>query len=479
MSEGIACLPGRWFRRASRLSSWSGLVCLLSRDARTGPSLSRPHANGTTPADSIGLHGATRPECPARIPGLLDPGDPGRRDRTGRRHVQLRQDLEVSTNNITIRGKGIDKTILSFKNQHMGSKGIEATGDNFVIEDLAVEDTRGNAIKVVGAKNVTFRHVRTSWTGEPKTSNGAYGVYPVSCENVLIDGCIVRGAADAGVYVGQSRTNRRQELPSVTRTWPASRSRTRSTPTCSTIIATNNSGGILVFDLPGLDLHNGGRVRVFHNKVPKNNHAEFRRPGFERLERRARHGHAAVGDGQRRNLRERNHRQQHGRPAGDQLHPHRQPDQRPESTIRIPSTPTSTTTTFPAAASIRAAATARCSRKSSGHARFPKSSTTACSIPRHVKDGKRQPDYGIRFERNGNVGFANIHFDELTPEKIAAGKDRHRSQHRRLHRQLSAAPRHPAPAARPRRPSSDTVGRRSIARPRKSSPNTGSSRGTA
>ncbi len=105
------------------------------------------------------------------------------------------EDLEVSTNNITIRGKGMDTTILSFKHQHMGSKGIEATGDNFVIEDLAVEDTRGNAIKVVGAKNVTFRHVRTSWTGEPKTSNGAYGVYPVQCENVLIDGCVVRGAA--------------------------------------------------------------------------------------------------------------------------------------------------------------------------------------------------------------------------------------------------------------------------------------------
>ena len=95
----------------------------------------------------------------------------------------------------------------------MGSKGIEATGDNFVIENLSVEDTRGNAIKVVGSKNVTFRNVRTDWTGEPKTSNGAYGIYPVQCENVLIDGCIVRGAADAGVYVGQSRAHRRQELP--------------------------------------------------------------------------------------------------------------------------------------------------------------------------------------------------------------------------------------------------------------------------
>ena len=43
--------------------------------------------------------------------------------------------------------------------------------------------------------------------------------------------------------------------------------------------ATNNSGGISVFDLPGLEVHNGGRVRVFHNKVPKNNHPNFGAPG--------------------------------------------------------------------------------------------------------------------------------------------------------------------------------------------------------
>ena len=44
--------------------------------------------------------------------------------------------------------------------------------------------------------------------------------------------------------------------------------------------------------------------------------------------------------------------------------------------------------------------------------------------PKHTVDGKVKPEYGIRFERNGNVSFANIHFDELNPEKIAAGKAR-------------------------------------------------------
>src|SRR5262249_697193 len=40
-------------------------------------------------------------------------------------------------------------------------------------------------------------------------------------------------------------------------------------------VATNNAGGLLVFDLPGLQQHNGKRVRVHDNHVYANNHANF------------------------------------------------------------------------------------------------------------------------------------------------------------------------------------------------------------
>ena len=52
-------------------------------------------------------------------------------------------------------GRGPDKTILTFKGQTAGGQGIEATGNNFTLEGLAVEDTAGNAVKVLGARNVT------------------------------------------------------------------------------------------------------------------------------------------------------------------------------------------------------------------------------------------------------------------------------------------------------------------------------------
>lgn len=190
----------------------------------------------------------------------------------------LKNQLDVSEDNITIRGKGSDKTILTFKGQTGGGQGIEATGNNFVIEGLAVEDTVGNAIKVLGARNVTFRDVRTEWTGPPKSTNGAYGLYPVQCHNVLVENCRSYGASDAGLYVGQChgvivrgcRAERNVAGIEIENTVGAD---------VYNNVATNNTGGILVFDLPGLQVKGGKDVRVFKNKVTANNYTNFADPG--------------------------------------------------------------------------------------------------------------------------------------------------------------------------------------------------------
>jgi len=208
------------------------------------------------------------------LQGLLIAAVPGDTIQLEEGTYRLHQEITSTTDNITIRGRGHRRTVLSFATQNAGSEGIYATGDAFVIEDLAVEDAVGNAIKVLGADGVTIRGVRTEWTGGPKTSNGAYGLYPVQCRNVLIEDCIAIGASDAGIYVGQS-----EEI--IVR-------RCRAEHNVAGIeiensihadvhdnVTTNNTGGILVFDLPGLRLSNGRSVRVFHNKVYSNNLPNF------------------------------------------------------------------------------------------------------------------------------------------------------------------------------------------------------------
>ena len=106
---------------------------------------------------------------------------------------------------LTIRGKGIDKTILSFKDQLAGAEGIKITNSsNITIRDLTVQDSKGDLIKGQLVDGFNLINVKAEWTGKPSKDNGAYALYPVQCKNVLIDSCIAIGASDAGIYVGTS-----------------------------------------------------------------------------------------------------------------------------------------------------------------------------------------------------------------------------------------------------------------------------------
>ncbi|HET6612915.1 MAG TPA: glycosyl hydrolase family 28-related protein, partial [Kofleriaceae bacterium] len=89
----------------------------------------------------------------------------------------LTRGLSLDVENVTLRGAGADRTVLSFDGQTEGAQGLYVTADGFVMEDMAVEDTAGDAVKIEGATGVTIRGVRVEWTGEVSEENGAYGLY--------------------------------------------------------------------------------------------------------------------------------------------------------------------------------------------------------------------------------------------------------------------------------------------------------------
>jgi parallel beta-helix repeat protein len=186
-------------------------------------------------------------------------------------------ELSTSVDNIVIRGTGMDAengTVLRFDNQTSGAQGILATGDNFVVEDIAIENTPGDSIKVEGSNGVTIRRVRVEWTNGPDENNGAYGLYPVQTRNVLIEDCNVRGASDAGVYVGQSEVIivRRNYVWENVAGIEIENSKFADVYDNET---TANTGGVLVFDLPGPPVQGGEAVRVFNNKIYDNNTPNF------------------------------------------------------------------------------------------------------------------------------------------------------------------------------------------------------------
>jgi parallel beta-helix repeat protein len=187
---------------------------------------------------------------------------------------ELEDSLSIDVDGLTLEGDGIYKTILSFKNQLSGAQGLSVTSDRVTLQDFAVEDAKGDAIKVKGVNDISFIRVRTEWTNGPDELNGAYGLYPVESKNVLIDSCVAIGASDAGIYVGQSENiivkNSRAEYNvagiEIENSYYADVHNNH---------AENNTGGILVFDLPDIPQQGGHHVRVFNNKSINNNTDNF------------------------------------------------------------------------------------------------------------------------------------------------------------------------------------------------------------
>lgn len=190
---------------------------------------------------------------------------------------EIDRSLSLRVDGVTIRGAGIDKSILSYKGQKQGAEGLLVNASNFKIEDLTMQDTIGDTIKINNGENIVIRRVKVEWTNGPDTKNGAYGLYPVKTKNVLIEDSIAIGASDAGIYVGQSqnvivRRNRAE--------YNVAGIEIENTIGADVYdnVATNNTGGILIFNMPALS-QAGAKTRVYKNEVYANNTENFGHTG--------------------------------------------------------------------------------------------------------------------------------------------------------------------------------------------------------
>ncbi len=186
---------------------------------------------------------------------------------------EITRGLSLNVSGVTIRGAGMERSILSFRNQVQGAEGLLVSASDFTIEDLAIEDTRGDALKINEGSNIVIRRVRTEWTNGPDEENGAYGIYPVQTENVLLEESVAIGASDAGIYVGQSKNvivrNNRAE-------YNVAGIEIENTVGADVYgnTAVNNTGGVLVFDMPDLP-QSGHSTRVYRNTISNNNTDNF------------------------------------------------------------------------------------------------------------------------------------------------------------------------------------------------------------
>jgi parallel beta-helix repeat protein len=188
----------------------------------------------------------------------------------------LDAELSLDVPNVTLRGADADPlaTLLDFSGQATGANGISITSDGVVVRDLAVRDTPGDGVRAQGVVGITFDNVYVDWTAEASVDNGAYGLYPVESENVRIERCVVKGARDAGIYVGQSRKILVKDSEAMGNVAGIEIENSTDAEVVGNH-AHDNTGGVLVFNLPGLPMKESARCKVHDNLIENNNGPNF------------------------------------------------------------------------------------------------------------------------------------------------------------------------------------------------------------
>ncbi|WP_348673167.1 parallel beta-helix domain-containing protein [uncultured Abyssibacter sp.] len=226
----------------------------------------------------------------------------------------------TNTEDVLVKGCGIDDTVLSFKNSQAQEGFLAINVRGLVVEDLTVLDSPGDAFKLKGVNHGTLTRVRAMWSsgrltededtitadnyadklnvtcvnpqrsadgsqdigaGEPgyrvSVASGRYGIYPVESENILVQHTESVGASDAGIYVGQTDNTIIRDSRAAYNVFGFEIENVRGGEYVNNL-SECNTGGFLVYDLDGLTRY-GKATRMYGNVAVNNNTYNFAEPG--------------------------------------------------------------------------------------------------------------------------------------------------------------------------------------------------------
>lgn len=181
------------------------------------------------------------------------------------------EDLTVEKSGITLAGIDVNGERPILDGAGKLADAVQVSGSDFTIENFIIREYQGNGVVVSKASNCTFRDLTID-------NAGLYGVYPVECDGVLVEGCVVSRISDAGIYVGQSKNiivRNNEAFNNVA----GIEIENSVNAVVSNNSAHHNTGGILVFVLPNNPSKVGENCRVINNRVWSNNHPNFGKPG--------------------------------------------------------------------------------------------------------------------------------------------------------------------------------------------------------
>lgn len=168
---------------------------------------------------------------------------------------------------------GAASTVLDFSAAAANTNGLDVVGKLFTLRDVALWNAQKDALRVENSSNVFIQRIRTEWERENQSSNGKYGIYPVKSRYVVVEDCEAYNAADAGIYVGQTRyAIIRRNIAKKNVAGIEIENTKFAYVEGNTAI--DNTTGLVVFDLPGNPIQ-GTDVLVTKNTITGNNRHNF------------------------------------------------------------------------------------------------------------------------------------------------------------------------------------------------------------
>ncbi|MBK5255824.1 MAG: right-handed parallel beta-helix repeat-containing protein [Vicinamibacteria bacterium] len=188
------------------------------------------------------------------------------------RSGEYSESITVDANRITlVGGDGTPATRPVLDGRGVHSDAVIVSGRDFTMSNFEVRHYVGNGVVAQETTNFTLTDAKLEDTG-------LYGVYPVRSSFVKIQRVEVIGARDAGIYVGQSKGIAIEDCIA-----HGNVSGVEIENSVDARVERNhvydNSGGILVFALPGNPSKEAKRTRVAFNRIIGNNHENFADPG--------------------------------------------------------------------------------------------------------------------------------------------------------------------------------------------------------
>ena len=179
--------------------------------------------------------------------------------------------IYIDKDDITLRGVIKEGKRAVLEGEKRLNDAILYSGNNIKVENLKIQNYKGNGIMGQAGNNFEIRN-------NIITDTGVYGVFPQLGKNGIVEHNIISGIADAAIYVGMSDNIHVAHNEVFDNVAGIEIENTRHAIVENNLVY-NNTGGILAFVTPGLPIKTTFDVIIRKNFVNNNNHKNFGAPG--------------------------------------------------------------------------------------------------------------------------------------------------------------------------------------------------------